>query len=83
MRTHLELARLRNGLEARVVERTAQLRESEERFRAIADAAPVMIWVAGVNKLCTFVNQRWLEFTGRSMNEELGNGWADDIIRRK
>jgi PAS domain S-box-containing protein len=79
VRTHFELARLRLDLEARVVERTAQLRESEERFRVIADAAPVMIWVSGVDKLCTFVNQRWLEFTGRSMDEELGNGWADDI----
>jgi PAS domain S-box-containing protein len=86
VRTHLELSRLRVRLEDRVEKRTAQLLESEERFRAIADAAPVMIWVSGLDKLCTFVNRRWLEFTGRSMNEELGNGWvygvhSDDLDR--
>jgi PAS domain S-box-containing protein len=79
VRTHLEFGRLRAHLEERVVERTAQLRESEERFRAIADAAPVMIWISGVDKLCTFVNQRWLEFTGRSLDEELGNGWLEVV----
>jgi PAS domain S-box-containing protein len=77
VRTHLELSRLRLDLEKRVAERTAQLRESEERFRTMADAAPMMIWLAGVDKLCTFFNQVWLEFTGRSMAEELGNGWAE------
>ena len=79
VRTHLEFSRLRTHLEERVAARTAEARESEERFRAIADAAPVMIWVASVDKSCTFLNERWLEFTGRSMTEELGTGWADSI----
>jgi PAS domain S-box-containing protein len=57
----------------------AALRESEERFRTVADDAPVMIWMSGLDKLCTFVNQPWLEFTGRAMEQELGNGWADGI----
>jgi PAS domain S-box-containing protein len=52
------------------------LRESEERFRSIADAAPVMIWVSGRDKLCTFFNKPWLDFTGRTMEQELGNGWV-------
>jgi PAS domain S-box-containing protein len=59
----------------------ATLRESEQRFRIVADAAPVLIWMAGVDKLCTFFNKRWLEFTGRSLDQELGNGWADGVHR--
>lgn len=52
------------------------LRESEERFRLVANSAPVLIWMSGTDKLCNFFNQRWLSFTGRSMAEELGEGWA-------
>jgi PAS domain S-box-containing protein len=62
------------------------LPESEERFRLVANTAPVLIWMSGTDKLCSFFNQRWLNFTGRSMEEELGNGWAlgvhpDDLDR--
>ena len=57
----------------------AILRESEEHFRAMADCAPVMIWVSGPDKLWTFFNKLWLDFTGRSMEQEIGNGWADGI----
>jgi len=69
-------------LAAVIEERTkgeAQLRESEERFRIVADAAPVLIWMSGVDKLCTFFNKPWLEFTGRSFEQELGNGWAEGV----
>ncbi len=55
------------------------LYESEERFRVITNAAPVMIWMSGTDKLCTFFNQPWLEFTGRSLQAELGNGWAEGV----
>ena len=57
----------------------AGLRESEERFRSVADAAPVLIWMSGMDKLCTFFNKPWLKFTGRSLEQELGNGWAEGV----
>ena len=55
------------------------LREGEERFRLVANTAPVLIWMSGTDKLCNYVNQRWLEFTGRPLEDELGNGWAEGV----
>lgn len=53
--------------------------ESEKRFRAVADNAPVMIWMSGTDKRCYFLNAGWLRFTGRSMEQELGEGWIEGI----
>lgn len=55
------------------------LRESEARFRLVANTAPVMIWMSGLDKLCNYFNQPWLEFTGRPLEAELGNGWAKEV----
>lgn len=55
------------------------LRESEERFRKMADAAPVMIWLSGPDKLATFFNKPWLDFRGRAMEQELGRGYRDGV----
>src|SRR5262245_934880 len=55
------------------------LRASEEKFRILADTAPVMVWVSGADKLRAFFNKPWLEFTGRAMEEELGYGWAESV----
>jgi PAS domain S-box-containing protein len=55
------------------------LRESEERFKLMADNAPVLIWMAEERKGFTWFNQQWLTFTGRDLLQELGEGWFDNI----
>ena len=55
------------------------LRESEQRFRNMADTAPVLIWVCDQSQACTYVNRQWLDFTGRSLEDELGQGWTEGI----
>ena len=55
------------------------LRESEQRFRTLADAAPVLIWISGTDKRFTWFNKQWLDFVGRPMEQEIGNGWADNV----
>ncbi|HWB82976.1 MAG TPA: PAS domain S-box protein [Bryobacteraceae bacterium] len=52
---------------------------NESHLRMIPDAAPVMIWTAGMNRHRDWFNQRWLAFTGRTMEEELGDGWTQRI----
>jgi len=51
------------------------LSESEERFRLVANNAPVLIWMSGTSRFFSFVNQGWLNFTGRRLEQELGEGW--------
>jgi PAS domain S-box-containing protein len=57
----------------------ATLRESEERFRLVANTAPVMIWMTDTDNLCTYVNKPALEFTGRSFDEHMGIGWTRSV----
>lgn len=56
-----------------------RLRESEARFRSMADTAPVLIWVSGNDGRYEWLNRPWLEFTGRTLADELGNGWFDGV----
>jgi PAS domain S-box-containing protein len=48
-------------------------------FRTMADGAPVLLWMSGTDGLCTFFNQTWLRFTGRSLEREIGSGWAEGV----
>ncbi|HEX8237786.1 MAG TPA: PAS domain-containing protein [Abditibacteriaceae bacterium] len=60
-------------------QREEERRVLEERFRLMADSAPVKIWVCDANNHGTWFNKRWLEFTGRSMEQELGTGWTQSL----
>jgi len=55
------------------------VRESEERFRNMAETAPVMIWISDENQATTYVNNRWLQFTGSTLERELGHAWTKHL----
>jgi PAS domain S-box-containing protein len=66
-------------LEADLHRQRARTKTGEERFRVLADAVPVMIWTSGDNPQSTFFNREWLEFRGRTLEEESNNGWAEGL----
>ena len=55
------------------------LKESERRFRSLADTAPAFIWVTDIEGKCVFVNKGWLDFAGRTLEEDLGDGWIESL----
>ncbi|MBI4665057.1 MAG: response regulator [Nitrospinae bacterium] len=65
--------------EARSKKLQSQLLESEERFRTMADTAPVMIWIAGPDSRHIYFNKPWIDFTGKTLEQELGEGWAGNV----
>jgi PAS domain-containing protein len=69
----------RKEVEKQLATTFESVRESERRFRLVANTAPVMIWMSGLDKLCNYFNQPWLDFTGRSLEAELGNGWLEGV----
>jgi PAS domain S-box-containing protein len=69
----------RREAEAKLAITFEAVQESEQRFRLVANTAPVMIWMSGPDKRCTYFNQPWLEFSGRPLEAELGNGWSERV----
>ena len=65
--------------QAAAMERERSIRESEMRFHEIADAAPVLIWISDASKACVWFNRPWLDFTGRTMEQQIGQGWMHDV----
>lgn len=69
--SHFNITRLKLAEEA--------LRESEQHFRTLANSSSALIWTAGLDGLCDYFNEPWLRFTGRSLAQELGNGWTEGV----
>ena len=58
------------------------LRESEQRFRMITEAAPIMVWMSGTDKLCYYFNKGWLDFVGRTLEQESGKWLGRECASR-
>lgn len=58
---------------------TPSHRDRDELLRLVADSLPLLVWISGTDKRCTYFNKPWLDFTGRPLESEIGDGWADGV----
>ena len=73
------LGRRRTAMQKVAGDATEALRESEQHFRTLANGGSALIWTSGTDKLCNYFNEPWLRFTGRTLAQEMGNGWAEGV----
>jgi len=73
----VHLAVARDITQRKLAERA--LRESEQKLRVVTEATPVMIWMSGTDKRCFYFNKSWLDFVGRTLEQEMGNGWTENV----
>ena len=78
-RLEAELREARDELERKVAERTAELRESEERYRVLIEVSPQTVWMGRADGSITYCNQWWFNYTGLTMEQTQGDGWAQVI----
>ncbi|MEQ1529590.1 MAG: EAL domain-containing protein, partial [Methylococcales bacterium] len=57
----------------------AALLDSQNHFRTLVNNTSILVWISGLNKRCYYFNQVWLTFTGRTLSQEIGDGWLDGI----
>ena len=82
LESHTDTEDATAGMPERTAASVAPLRElteSDDRFRLMADAAPVLIWTCGPDARCSWFNARWLSFVGRPMEQEVGLGWTENV----
>lgn len=81
-KSHAETLELLNKLKAeneKFQNTEDELKESELHFRTLANSGQALIWTSGLDKKCNYFNQPWLDFTGRTIDKELGDGWAEGV----
>jgi PAS domain S-box-containing protein len=76
---HLEMALTGKQSSDQIAHLNALFRESEDRFRNMADHSPLMLWVTDESGACTYINRRWCEFTGQAPEQGAGLGWLQAV----